>query len=133
MKYSLVSILIAGMIIFSSCKETTTGPQTGYGPAPPEFYLKQNFPNPFTDTTVIDYGVPNTGGKLSEVSIKIYDRFQQEVRTIVFSSSHLPGTFKTKWDGKNSKGISVPKGAYIIEMRGYIPQATILQVIAVKN
>lgn len=133
MKYLIAIVIVISLLLFPTCTETTTGPQTGYGPAPPEFYLKQNYPNPFTDSTTIDYGVPNTGGSNSRVTIIIYDRFQQEVRIVVSNSSHPPGTFKTKWDGRSSKGGVVPKGMYIIEMRGYTPQATIKQVVAVKN
>ncbi|MBI2428519.1 MAG: hypothetical protein HYV29_06960 [Ignavibacteriales bacterium] len=133
MRQIIIALLLVSIGLFFSCTETTTGPQIGYGPAPPNFYLKQNFPNPFTDTTAIDYGIPNTGGTNSEVSIRVYDRFQIEVRTIVFNYSHPPGTFQTKWDGKNSKGVVVPKGVYVIEMRGYSPQATIIRVVAVKN
>lgn len=133
MKHFSTSLIVIFLLFFPSCTETTTGPQTGYGPAPPEFYLKQNYPNPFTDSTTIDYGVPTTGGSYSKVTITIYDRFQQEVRIIVSNNSHPPGVFKTTWDGRNSKGIVVPKGVYIIEMRGYTPQATIKQVVAIKN
>ncbi|MEW5799246.1 MAG: FlgD immunoglobulin-like domain containing protein [Bacteroidota bacterium] len=133
MKQIIAVLLFCTVGLFYSCTETTTGPQTGYGPAPPNFYMKQNFPNPFVDTTTIDYGIPNTGGSNSEVSIRVYDRFQQEVRTIVFNYSHNPGTYKTKWDGKNNQGVVVPKGVYVIEMRGYTPQATIIRVVAIKN
>jgi len=126
--------IFAGSLIIISCKGTTVGPQVGNGPAPPSFYLKQNFPNPFIDTTTIEYGVPITGGSNSFVSIIVYDRFQQQIRDLVKNNSHSPGSgFLTKWDGKNSKGGSAASGIYIIEMYGYTPQTTILRITAIKK
>ncbi len=117
-----------------SCRlETTTGPQTGEGTPPPAFYLNQNFPNPFTDTTTIKFGVPSTGGYNSLVSVIVYDRFHQEIRTIVYNNSLAPGNYETKWDGKNAKGSGMPGGMYIIELRGYTPQTTIIRISVLKK
>lgn len=130
MKYTFWFFVLS-LTLFTSCKYPTTGPQVGYGPAPPNFYLKQNFPNPFTDTTSVDYGIPTANN--SQITITVYDRFQQEVRNLVYNNSHPPGVFVTKWDGKNSRGVKVPAGLYIIEMRGYTPQTTILRIVAIKK
>jgi len=130
----LLGCIFASFLIDISCKETTTGPQTGNGPPPPAFYLKQNYPNPFTDTTTIEYGVPITGGSNSLVTVIVYDQFRQKIRMLVSNYSHPSGSkFLTQWDGENSKGVSVPSGLYIIEMRGYTPQTSILWVTAIKK
>ncbi len=121
-------------ILFSSCNiEPTTGPQTSIGTPPPDFFLKQNFPNPFTDTTTIEYGIPVTGGSASNVTIIVYDPLQEPVRTLVSNSTHPAGVFRTKWDGGNKRGIQVPSGTYTIEMQGLSPQTVIIRVLAIKK
>jgi hypothetical protein len=125
--------VILTVIATSSCTYPTTGPQASNGTPPPEFYLKQNYPNPFPDTTTIDYGVPATGGSGSTVTVIVYDRFHEAVRVLVYNRSHPSGTYTTRWDGKNARGINAPPGVYIIEMAGYSPESTLLRQIAVKN
>lgn len=46
---------------------------------PKEFSLSQNFPNPFNPSTVIGYQLPVS----ENVSLKVYDLFGKEVRTLV--------------------------------------------------
>lgn len=132
MKQALFIFSIA--MLFGSCiAEPTTGPQTSIGTPPPDFFLKQNFPNPFADTTTVEYGVPVSGGTSSNVSVIVYDALLEPVRTLVSSSSHSAGVFRTKWDGKNSRGIRTSSGTYTIEMKGYIPQTTIIRILAIKK
>jgi hypothetical protein len=127
------SCVILVLLVHVSCKGPTTGPQIGTGPIPATFFLKQNYPNPFKDTTNIEYGIPSTGGSNSLVTIVVYDLFRKEMRTLVYNYSHPPGIFQTKWDGLDSKGIAVPSGLYIIEMQGFTPQTTILYITAIKE
>ncbi len=132
MKFSLLIFSIT--LLFGSCVgETTTGPQTSIGTPPPDFFLKQNFPNPFADTTTVEYGVPSSGGSSSTVSIIVYDQMEQPVRTLVSNSNHSAGVFRTKWAGNNIKGIQAPAGTYTIEMTGYTPQSSIIRIIALKK
>jgi hypothetical protein len=53
---------------------------------PEEFDLRQNFPNPFNPTTVIQYALPKT----SQVKIEIYNILGQRVRTLV-DEQQTPG------------------------------------------
>lgn len=128
--------LCASVLFFLllSCNiEPTTGPQTSIGTPPPDFFLKQNFPNPFTDTTAIEYGVPVAGGSSSTVTITVFDPLQEPVRTLVSNTSHPAGVFRTKWDGRNKRGVQVPSGTYTIEMQGYTPQSVIIRILAIKK
>ncbi|RPI00747.1 MAG: hypothetical protein EHM64_16745 [Ignavibacteriae bacterium] len=137
MKKNTVPIIrfigVCVLLTYVSCKNPTTGPQESIGPVPPTFYLAQNYPNPFKDTTSIEYGIPSSGGSQSTVTIIVYDLFKNELRTLVKNSSHPAGTFNTKWDGMDSRGIIVPSGLYIIEMKGYTPQSTIIHITTIKE
>ncbi len=122
------------LLVFAACKTITTGPQIPGGPPPPNFYMNQNYPNPFTSTTSIEYGVPSTGGSSSYVSMVVYDRFQQPIRTLVENASHPSGSqFIVAWDGLDSRGSTILPGVYIVEMRGYTPQASIIRITALKK
>ncbi len=133
MKSNVLFLVCASFFLLMSCAVETTGPQTSIGNPPPEFYLNQNFPNPFSDTTSIKYGVPATGGTASTVSIVVYDPLQEPIRTLVYNSKHGAGEFTTKWDGRNTRGIQVPSGIYTIEMTGLSPQTVVLRITAIKK
>jgi len=72
------------------------------------FSLDHNYPNPFNPSTTIQYSV----GKTMNVSMKVYNLNGQLVRTLV-SESHTPGTYQTRWNGRDAKGRMVPSGLYI--------------------
>jgi len=65
-------------------------------PIPQEFYLSQNFPNPFNPITTIKYSIPNveTSNTLS-VRLLVYDVLGNEVNVLV-NKEQAPGTYKTK-------------------------------------
>ncbi|MCX6152014.1 MAG: PKD domain-containing protein [Ignavibacteriales bacterium] len=75
--------------------------------APKEFFLKQNFPNPFNPTTIIKYSIPQE----QHVKIIVYDINGKEVSELV-NSKQSAGTYEIAWDGKNRFGNSVSSGVY---------------------
>jgi len=76
-----------------------------------EFHLKQNFPNPFNNTTIITYSLLVE----STVNISIYNTTGQIVKTILQKKKN-PGSYQISWNGKDNNGIKVTSGVYIVHM-----------------
>ena len=74
---------------------------------PKEFALRENYPNPFNPTTVIEYALP----KASQVKIQIYNILGQKVRELV-DEPQEPGYKMIRWDGKDDSGVEVSSGVY---------------------
>jgi hypothetical protein len=74
---------------------------------PGEFYLAQNFPNPFNPSTTIEYSVP----KAAFVSMRMYDILGREVATLV-DEKKQPGTYQLSWDAS-----MIPSGVYFYRLQ----------------
>ena len=90
-----------------------------------------NFPNPFTDTTRISFGLT----RMSTVSIVIYDTTLRPVRTlrdnVVMPAGNYTGENGIGWDGKTSGGEDLARGIYycqIIVTDGVEPEYAILKL-----
>ncbi len=81
-------------------------------PAPPEFGLKQNAPNPFNPTTTIRFSIPEAGN----VRLTIHDMNGRVVRSLV-SGERNAGEFPVVWDGKDDSGRDVGSGLYFAHLR----------------
>lgn len=75
--------------------------------APEEYFLHQNFPNPFNPTTTIEYTTPKSG----YATIKIYNLYGQEI-AILTSGFHDAGSHKTTWEAKE-----LPVGIYFYRLQ----------------
>jgi len=69
-------------------------------------------PNPFTNTTTINYTVPENG----IVSIRIYNLNGSEVIPIT-SSYRNAGYYSINWDGLNKHGQKLKSGIYLLQMK----------------
>lgn len=125
------------LMLFSSCAD-----QVIDNPPPASYELKQNYPNPFVDTTVIEYGIPFLGSNMDGPYIKIiaYDRFRRKQATLVDQTNHAAGQFSVTWNGRGVNGIKVPAGIYYIELHknnSYFgdndPVEVVLQIAAMKK
>ncbi|MBD3373883.1 T9SS type A sorting domain-containing protein [candidate division KSB1 bacterium] len=76
----------------------------------PAFSVEQNFPNPFTEHTVIRYHV----SRPAQIGLTIYNHMGQTVY-IVESRWHDPGTYSTSWNGTSLMGDRVASGVYYYE------------------
>jgi hypothetical protein len=106
---------IASILFFASC-----GVQETVSPPPETYTLKQNYPNPFTDTTRVDYGVPFAGQGVAGpwLRLAVYDRLQQRQAVLMEKQNHPAGsTFTVVWNGRGVNGAIVPAGLYYIELQ----------------
>jgi len=60
------------------------------------FYLKDNFPNPFSEKTTLEYGLPSE----SMVIMKVLDVVGNEVDVLVYQQQ-AAGQYKVTWDASN--------------------------------
>jgi len=74
---------------------------------PGSYNLTQNYPNPFNDKTSIDYNISNYG----LIQIQVFNLLGQKIITLV-DKMHIPGNYKTYWDGKNYVGEKQSSGIY---------------------
>jgi hypothetical protein len=78
---------------------------------PPKFVLFQNRPNPFNNTTQIDFGLDRGGLTL----LQVYDISGKLVRTMV-DREMPPGWYSRNWDGRDAKGQRVASGVYFYRL-----------------
>jgi len=79
---------------------------------PKEYFLMQNFPNPFNPATKIAYGIPEA----THVSIRIFNLLGQHVRTLI-DQKQPAGTYQLVWDGKNESGEHLTSGLYFYQIK----------------
>jgi hypothetical protein len=110
MKHAFLLILAFSFI---SCQETVNTP-------PSTYELKQNYPNPFTDTTVVLYGVPSAGPSATGpwIRVVVNDRFNHTQAILVDTRNHPAGhDFKAVWNGRGANYQKAPAGIYYIELQ----------------
>jgi Secretion system C-terminal sorting domain len=92
-------------ISFVTASEITavSRPETGST----DFFLNQNFPNPFNPTTTISYQIPSAG----RVTLKIYNDLGEEITTLV-NSVEKPGLHEVRLDARK-----LASGIYFYTLR----------------
>lgn len=93
---------------FEVYNQSTTKVEPNEESLPANFYLSNNYPNPFNPETTIEYSVPKT----SLVELKVYDVLGREVATLV-NEVKQPGKYITKFSMNNSRYAS---GIYFYRM-----------------
>jgi len=74
---------------------------------PGEFFLHQNFPNPFNPATVIRYDLPQP----DSVVLEVFDMFGQKVQTLV-NQQQRAGQYLISFDGR-----SLSSGVYVYKIK----------------
>jgi hypothetical protein len=79
---------------------------------PKDFFLDQNFPNPFNLQTQIRYGLPQD----THVRLIIYNILGEKVKVLV--DEYQPaGERNVFWDGRNDQGETVASGIYLYRIQ----------------
>jgi endonuclease I len=74
--------------------------------------LVGNFPNPFNPSTTVFFDLASAG----MVNVEIFDISGRRVK-ILYHGFLDTGSYKTFWDGKNSKGQALSSGTYIYQLK----------------
>lgn len=77
------------------------------GGIPIHFSVEQNFPNPFSTTTQINYSLPEAGN----VEIEVFNLLGQRISTL-YSGAQSAGEYSVIWDGRVDSGSKAPGGVY---------------------
>jgi hypothetical protein len=75
--------------------------------APAAFELKRAAPNPFGQTAILAFNLPQD----ADVSIAVYNLLGQQVRTLM-AGRRLAGYHSVQWDGRDERGTAVASGIY---------------------
>jgi flagellar hook assembly protein FlgD len=76
-----------------------------------ETALRGNYPNPFDETTTLEY----TLSQRREVTMPVYNVLGQRVETLVDARKNA-GLHTVTWDGTNRYGDRVGSGVYFVRM-----------------
>ena len=88
---------------------TSVGPGTT---TPTKFQLEQNYPNPFSSSTVVPYELKAQ----SDIQVTIYDILGRVVRRIA-AGAQSAGMHSVLWDGSNNSGQKVATGIYFYSLQ----------------
>ncbi|MBC8186535.1 T9SS type A sorting domain-containing protein, partial [candidate division KSB1 bacterium] len=98
----------------ASLLDTTTDVTNGVDnsiQSPKKFTLEQNYPNPFNAGTNISYSLT----KDIHIQLSVYNIVGEKV-AVLDSGKKSAGNYMVFWDGKNSKGYSLPSGLYLYRL-----------------
>ena len=79
---------------------------------PENFYLYQNFPNPFNPLTTLNFEMPYYGN----VNLIVYDLIGNEIRILLDDDLPL-GFHSIQWDGTDNMGTPVSAGCYFLQLK----------------
>lgn len=80
-----------------------------YSSIPRNFFLSQNFPNPFNPVTKINFNIT----EMSNVSLVIYDLLGKEIKTLINNKKFYPGSYSIIFSAEN---YFLSSGIYFYEM-----------------
>ena len=88
---------------------TSVAPGAG---VPATFALAQNYPNPFSSSTVVPYALRAQ----ADIQVTIYDILGRVVKRIAVPAQSV-GTHSVRWDGRNTFGQRVASGVYFYTLQ----------------
>ncbi len=91
---------------------TTAVEQKDQQELPKNFALHDNYPNPFNNSTIIQYSLP----KSMHVKIEIYNLLGHKITTLVNVIKEA-GMHTVEWNGQNDNGENMSTGLYFYRLR----------------
>ncbi|HJY63834.1 MAG TPA: S8 family serine peptidase [Ignavibacteria bacterium] len=85
------------------------------------FSLRQNFPNPFNPTTIINYSL----AKKSHVVVRVYDAIGREL-AVLLNNTRDPGNYQIEFDANFYKGLTLSSGVYFYKLEAFSPETNSL-------
>lgn len=79
---------------------------------PVQYYLSQNWPNPFNNQTIIQYTISQKG----KVQLTIMNVQGKEVKTLVNKEQSI-GSYQIIWNGKDNEGGYISSGIYFYRLK----------------
>jgi hypothetical protein len=103
-KDDLISIRANQLIIYNLYNNIGVN---GTASIPVTFLVSPNYPNPFNASTLIEYGLPESG----PVKVEIFDILGRKIQTLV-NETQAAGYHQVIWDGKD-----MPSGTYFYRIQ----------------
>lgn len=91
-------------------------------PAPTQWDLLQNDPDPFCSTTRVVMTVPHT----AHVKVEVRDPVTDEVLRTLVDSDLVVGVFAVIWDGRDANAVPVGNASYPYRMTATDAQSNLL-------
>ena len=91
---------------------------------PLQFFLDQNYPNPFKFKTHINFKIYQK----SQSDISIYNIKGELVKNLT-TNTFAPGSYSVHWTGRNENGFMVPNGTYFCCMKSQAGIETLKMLI----
>jgi len=76
-----------------------------------QFVLEQNYPNPFSTSTQIRFGMPEAG----KIAVRIYSSNGELVKTLA-EGNMSAGPHEVTWDATDNSGNGISSGIYYVRM-----------------
>jgi len=81
-------------------------------PLPNEYFISNNYPNPFNGKTTIPFNIPSFGN----IELSITDLNGKIVSTLV-NRLMIPGDYTVEWNGRNDNGFKQSSGVYLVILK----------------
>ncbi len=94
--YDSTSYGLIGAICITEARVTGKQEVPGHASG---FELGESYPNPFSNTTVIEYTLPHP----EKVTIKVFDLYGREIKTLV-DKVVQPGIYQIEWNANKLPG-----------------------------
>ncbi len=80
---------------------------------PGRFEIKQNYPNPLSNETTIEFSLYLA----TKVTLEVYNINGQHIKTLISNKQYSMGGHKVIWDGEDENGSKAKAGMYVYRLR----------------